>query len=40
MTLQEIENKLQPQFKRIEDIAYHNQKKVLDAFIDCKISDF
>ena len=38
MTLQEIENKLQPQFKRIEDIAYHNQKKVLDAFIDCKIS--
>lgn len=38
MTLQEIENKLQPQFKRIEDIAYHNQKKVLDAFIACKIS--
>ncbi len=37
-TIEDIEKELQPQFKRIEDIAYQNQKKVLDAFIECKIS--
>ncbi len=32
------EEKLKEQFGRIDDIALHNQKKVLDAFIDLKIS--
>ncbi len=33
-----IEKKLEKQFKRIDDIAFYNQKKVLNAFNDCKIS--
>ena len=38
MTIEEIEKKLEPQFKRVEKIAYENQKKVLNAFIDLKVS--
>ena len=36
--LRETEKKLQPQFERIEQIAFKNQKKVLQAFIDMKVS--
>lgn len=36
--LKETEEKLKPQFERIEKIAFINQKKVLDAFIDLKVS--
>lgn len=36
--LRETEKKLQPQFQRIEQIAFKNQKKVLQAFIDMKVS--
>lgn len=34
----EEEKKLEPQFKRIDKIAFYNQKKVLNAFIDCRVS--
>ena len=36
--LAETEDKLKEQFKRIERIAYYNQKKVLKAFIDSRVS--
>ncbi len=36
--LKEAEKKLQSQFERIEQIAFKNQKKVLQAFIDMKVS--
>lgn len=36
--LMETEIKLQNQFKRINQIAFKNQKKVLEAFIDSKVS--
>lgn len=36
--LKETEKKLQPQFERIEQIAFKNQKKVLQAFIDMRVS--
>ena len=37
-SLEEIENELADQFKRIDDIAFYNQKKVLNAFKECKVS--
>ncbi len=37
-SLEEIEKKLASQFKRIDDIAFYNQKKVLNAFKECKVS--
>ena len=36
--LDEAEKKLEGQFKRIDEIAFKNQKKVLDAFIELKVS--
>lgn len=36
--LKETEKKLQPQFERIEQIAFKNQKKVLQTFIDMRVS--
>lgn len=36
--LSETEEKLKEQFKRIDDISYKNQKKVLQAFIDSRVS--
>lgn len=36
--LKQIEDKLKLQFERIDEIAFINQKKVLDAFIDLKVS--
>ena len=38
MSIKEIEKKLEAQFARVEQIAYLNQKKVLQAFIDNKVS--
>jgi len=37
-TIKDAEKKLQTQFERIDEIAYINQKKVLDAFIELKVS--
>lgn len=37
-SLEEIENELADQFKRIDDITFYNQKKVLNAFKECKVS--
>ncbi len=37
-TIEEFEEELSSQFKKIDEIAYFNQKKVLNAFIDCRIS--
>lgn len=37
-SLEEIENELADQFKRIDDIAFYNQKKLLNAFKECKVS--
>lgn len=37
-TLQEAEDKLKDAFKRIEEIAFINQKKVIDAFNEFKVS--
>ena len=37
-SLKEIEDKLSKQFEKIDDIAFFNQKKVLDAFAECKIT--
>ena len=36
--LNKCEQQLQQKFKRVDEIAYFNQKKVLDGFVDCKIS--
>ena len=36
--LKETEEKLRPQFERIDDIAFKNQKKVLQAFVDLRVS--
>lgn len=36
--IEKIEEKLQPQFKEIERVAYYNQKKVLDAFREVGIT--
>jgi cystathionine beta-lyase family protein involved in aluminum resistance len=38
ITIESCEKKLEKQFKIVDDIAYKNQKKVLNAFIDCRIS--
>lgn len=38
MTIDKLEEGLKAQFNRVENIAFENQKKVLNAFIDCKIS--
>lgn len=38
MTIKEIEKKLDKQFSRVDEIAFINQKKVLQAFIDNKVS--
>lgn len=37
---EKIEEKVQPYFKKAEDIAFYNQRKVLKAFRDNKVSDF
>lgn len=37
-SIKEIEKKLAKQFEKIDDIAFFNQKKVLDAFAECKIT--
>ncbi len=37
MDINQIENQLKEQFARIDDIAFCNQKKVLNAFHSCKI---
>lgn len=36
--LKETEEKLRPQFEKIDDIAFKNQKKVLQAFVDLRVS--
>ena len=36
--LRKTEEKLKERFKQIEEIAFINQKKVLQAFIDCRVS--
>ena len=38
MNLEKIENSLKEQFKRVDDVAFYNQKKVLNAFINNRIS--
>ena len=37
-SIKEIEKKLAKQFEKIDDVAFFNQKKVLDAFAECKIT--
>lgn len=37
---EKAEKKVQPYFKKAEDIAFYNQRKVLKAFRDNKVSDF
>ncbi len=37
---EKAEEKVQPYFKKAEDIAFYNQRKVLKAFRDNKVSDF
>lgn len=39
MTIQELENSLTDQFKRVEEVAFKNQKKVVEAFRDCRVSN-
>lgn len=39
MTIQELENSLTNQFKRVEEVAFKNQKKVVEAFRDCRVSN-
>ena len=36
--LKTFEKKLENQFEKIDEISFFNQKKVLDAFRDCKIT--
>ena len=36
--IKKCEEKLKTQFEKVDEIAYFNQKKVLNAFIDCKVS--
>lgn len=38
LTIKQLEQKLKPQFDRVDDIAYINQRRVLDAFKECKVS--
>ena len=38
MTISECEKKLENKFKELEDISFYNQKKVLKAFQEHKIS--
>lgn len=38
MTLEQLEENLKTQFKKVDDIAYQNQKKVMQAFIANRIS--
>jgi len=38
MNLEKIENSLKEQFKRVDEVAFYNQKKVLNAFINNRIS--
>ena len=37
MTINEIENQLSNKFKDIDEIAFFNQKKVVEAFRECRI---
>ena len=37
-TINEIENDLQPIFKKVDDIAYKNQVRILNAFKNCNIT--
>ena len=37
ITIESCEKKLEKQFKIVDDIGYKNQKKVLNAFIDCRL---
>ncbi len=39
MTIQELENSLTDQFKRVEEVAFKNQKKVVEAFRECRVSN-
>ncbi len=39
MTINEIENQLSNKFKDIDEIAFFNQKKVVEAFRECRISN-
>lgn len=39
MTISEIEKSLQSQFEKVDNISFYNQKKVMDAFRDCHISN-
>ena len=39
MTIQELENSLTNQFKRVEEVAFKNQKKVVEAFRECRVSN-
>ena len=38
VTLKDVEKKLQNKFEKIDQIAFLNQKKVIQAFSDCKIT--
>lgn len=38
MLIEECEKKLQNKFKELEEISFFNQKKVLDAFKECRVS--
>ena len=37
-TIELCENELQETFKRLDEIAYHNQKKVMKAFQECRVA--
>lgn len=39
MNIKEVENSLREQFDRIDEIALYNQKKVLDAFREVRVSN-
>ncbi len=38
MKIDEIEEKLKDKFKEVNEVAYFNQKKVMSAFAECRIS--
>ena len=38
MKINEIEQKLAEQFSRVDEVSFINQKKVMDAFRECKVS--
>lgn len=39
MKIEEVEASLASQFKKVEDVAFFNQKKVIEAFRECRISN-